>query len=164
VSLRVTIPAGVESGMRLRLAGEGEGGTRGGPTGDLYVAIAVEPHQLFERDGADLHLELPVSVFQAILGDRLKVPGILGEDREVDIPTGSQPGDQSTVRGAGMPTVGSGRRGNLVVHLRVVVPRRLTAEQRRLIDEAAKLGGSSEEEPPGGGLFERLKKAFAGEG
>jgi molecular chaperone DnaJ len=164
VSLRVTVPAGVDSGMRLRLAGEGEGGDRGGPSGDLYVVIAVEPHRLFERDGSDLHLELPVSVFQALLGARVPVPGILGEEREVDVVPGSQPGAELTLRGAGMPAVNGSRRGDLVVHLRVVVPRNLSAEQRRLVEEAARLGGEPEGEPPSGGLLERLKRAFGNDG
>lgn len=163
VNLKVTVPAGVDTGMRLRLAGEGEGGSQGGPPGDLYVVIAVEEHDRFIREGSALHLELPVDVFQAMLGDRVTVTGILGEEREVEISPGSQPGDRVELRGAGMPSVNSGRRGDLVVHLRVVVPRKLSSEQRRLVEEAARLGGRRELENASGGIIDRLKRALAGD-
>ncbi len=163
VNLKVTVPAGVDTGMRLRLAGEGEGGSRGGPAGDLYVVIAVEDHERFAREGSTLHFELPVDVFQVILGSRVTVSGILGEEREVEIPVGAQPGDRIELRGAGMPSLNSGRRGDLLVHLRVVVPRKLSAEQRRLVEEAARLGGRKDVEGPSGGILDRLKKALAGD-
>ncbi len=165
VNLKVTIPAGVDTGVRLRLAGEGEGGSRGGPPGDLYVAVAVSPHATFEREGADLHMELPVSAFQAILGDRVEVTDVLDEERAVEVEAGSQPGDVVVVRGAGMPQLQSGRRGDLHVHLRVVVPRKLSAAQRQLVEEAARLGGGrGDAEPASGGLLERLRRVLGGDG
>jgi molecular chaperone DnaJ len=162
VTLRVTVPAGVDSGMRLRLAGEGEGGMRGGPPGDLYVVVAVEPHQLFERDGRDLHMELPVSTFRAMLGTRITVPTLHGEEKAVDVTAGTQHGEVLRVRGAGMPEVNSHRRGDLHLHVRVTVPKRLSSEQRQLIESAARLGGEEDVEPSVG-LFERLKRALGTE-
>jgi len=161
-SLRVTVPAGVDSGMRLRLAGEGEGGRLGGPPGDLYVVLDVSPNELFERQGDDLHLALPISAFQAMIGTRLDVTTILGDERSVDVSVGTQPGDTVRLRGGGMPKLDSHNRGDLYIHFKVVVPRRLTAEQRQLIEEAARVGGDEELEGQGG-LFERLKRALGGD-
>jgi molecular chaperone DnaJ len=161
-NLEVKVPAGVDTGMRLRLAGEGEGGALGGPPGDLYVVLAVEGHELFERDGDDLHLELPVSVFQAMLGAQLEVTTILGEDKAVHVESGTQPGDVIRIRGGGMPRLDSSRRGDLFVHVKTVIPRRLTGDQRRLIEEAAGLGDGTPGEAQQG-LFERLKRALGNE-
>lgn len=162
-SLRVTVPAGIDTGMRLRLAGEGEGGARGGPPGDLYVVLAVAEHELFERHGVDLHLKVPISAFQAMLGDALEVPTIAGEPRTIEIASGTQPGDYQRVRGAGMPQVDRARSGDLYVHFDVVVPRKLDAEQRRLVEEAARLEAGRAPEGSHGGLFDRLKKALGGD-
>jgi molecular chaperone DnaJ len=161
-SLAVTVPAGVDTGMRLRLAGEGEGGSLGGPPGDLYVVMAIDQHDLFQRDGADLHLELPVSVFQAMLGAKVAITTILGEETEVVVKSGAQPGEVVRLNGSGMPHVNGGRRGDLYVHLRVVVPAKLSKEQRQLIEEVAELGGGLEPEEDSG-FFERLKRAFGGD-
>ncbi len=161
-NLKVSVPAGVDSGMRLRLAGEGEAGGQGGPAGDLFVVLAVEEHSLFQRDGSDLHLEVPVSVFQAMLGGSLTVSTVLGEKREVEIRAGAQPGDVIRMKGDGMPRVDSGRQGDLYVHIRVVVPRRLTSEQKKLVAEAAGFGDGIDQEDEGG-FFDRLKRAFGGE-
>ena len=161
VSLNVTVPAGVDSGMRLRLAGEGEGGALGGPPGDLFVVIAIVEHDLFERDGIDLHLELPISAYQAILGTTVAMTTILGEEREVGVAAGAQPGEVIRLSGSGMPHVNGRRRGDLHVHLRVIVPKRVSTEQRRLIEEAAALGGGLEPEMDRG-FFDRFKRAFGG--
>jgi molecular chaperone DnaJ len=161
VSLNVTVPAGVDSGMRLRLAGEGEGGALGGPPGDLFVVIAITEHDLFERDGVDLHLELPISAYQAMLGTTVAMTTILGEEREVEVAAGAQPGEVIRLSGSGMPHVNGRRRGDLHVHFRVIVPKRVSAEQRRLIEEAAALGGGLEPEMDRG-FFDRLKRAFGG--
>ena len=160
-TLMVTVPAGVDTGMRLRLAGEGEDGLQGGSRGDLFVVVVVEEHDLFQRDGADLHLELPVSAYQAMLGAHVSVTTILGEEKTVDVGTGSQPGDVVRLHGSGMPHVDGRRRGDLYVHLRVVIPRKISAEQRRLLEEVAELGGGVELEAEQG-FFERLKRAFSG--
>jgi molecular chaperone DnaJ len=160
-TLMVKVPPGVDSGMRLRLSGEGEGGALGGPPGDLYVVMSIDEHDLFARDGDDLHVELPVSVFQAMLGAKVPIITILGEDREIEVAAGSQPGDILRLSGSGMPDVNGRRRGDLHVHLRVVVPKRITSEQRRLLEDVAELGGGLEPEDDRG-FFDRLKRAFGG--
>jgi molecular chaperone DnaJ len=162
VSLKVDIPAGVDSGMRLRLSGEGEGGSHGGPPGDFFVVIAVAPHSVFERDGDDLHMELPISVYQAMLGAEVEVTTILNEKAPVKVAAGTQPGAVTRISGAGMPSVNGRRKGDLNVHFRVVVPTKINGEQRRMVEELAQLGGGMEPEDQRS-LFERLKQAFAGD-
>lgn len=162
-SLRVKVPAGVATGMRLRLSGEGEAGESGGPAGDLHVVVSVDEHERFVRDGSDLHVEVPISVFSAMLGGQLEVSTVLGESRAVAIEPGAQPGDVLRLRGDGMPQLESKRRGDLRVHLKVVVPRRLSDEQRRLIAEVAAAGGDGLEQEPQRGLFDRLKRALGGD-
>jgi molecular chaperone DnaJ len=157
--LKVTVPAGVDTGMRLRLVGEGERGVLGGPPGDLYVMLSVADHSRFERDGADLHAELQVTVFEAMLGAELEMPTMLDEVTSVHIKPGTQPGEVLRLRGLGMPQLNSSRRGDLYAHVRVIVPKRLTAEQRRLVTEAAKLD-ERDEGGLSGRLFERLKRAL----
>lgn len=162
-TLRVTVPAGVDSGMRLRLAGEGEAGRQGGPAGSLFVVMAVEPHELFEREGSRLHLELPISVFQGMLGAEAPITTILGEDQLVTVPAGTQPGDVVRVKGAGMPEVERARRGDLFVHLKVVLPTKLTAEQRSAVGEAGRIVGDDVGAEHHEGLFEKLKRALGGD-
>lgn len=162
-TLRVTVPAGVDNGMRLRLAGEGEAGLRGGPPGALFVVMAVEPHELFEREGADLHLELPVSVFQGMLGAEVPIATILGEDRTVTVAPGTQPGDVVRIKGGGMPDVDRARRGDLFVHFKVVLPSKLSAEQRAAVESAARVVGDTIPDAGHDGLFDKLKRALGGE-
>jgi molecular chaperone DnaJ len=161
-TLKVSIPAGVDAGMRLRLAGEGESGLMGGPSGDLFVVIGVTAHDVFERDGDHLHMELPISVYQAMLGAEIPVTTILGEEVAVKIAPGSQPGEVIRNQRGGMPNIDRRRHGDLFVHLKVVVPQRLGSEQRQLVEEVARLGGGFELEDQRS-LFDRLKRAFAGE-
>jgi len=161
-TLKVKVPAGVDNGMRLRLTGEGESGPHGGQAGDLFVVIGVTPHDVFERDGDDLHMELPISVYQAMLGAEIDVTTIQNEPSRVKLTAGTQPGDVCRVHGAGMPNINGRRRGDLHVHLKVVVPQKLSSEQRQLVEEVARLGGGFEPEDQKS-LFERLKRAFAGE-
>ncbi len=163
VSLEVKVPAGVDSGMRLRLAGEGEAGANGGSTGDLYVVLAVQPHETFTREGSDLHTVLPVSVYQAMLGATRSVETVLGEEKQVEVSAGSQPDDVLRVRGAGMPELDGGRRGDLYLHLRVVVPRRLAGEERRLVEEAAERAGEADLGADEGFLH-RLKRRLGTDG
>ena len=162
VTLKVNVPAGVDNGMRLRLTGEGESGPLGGPPGDLFVIIGVTPHDVFERDGDDLHMELPISVYQAMLGADIEVTTIRQETAAVNVAAGSQPGELYRVQGAGMPNINGRRSGDLHVHFKVVVPQKLGSEQRQLIEEVARLGGGFEPEDQRS-LFERLKRAFAGD-
>lgn len=162
-SLKVTVPPGVDTGMRLRLSSEGEGGSLGGPPGDLYVVLAVEEHDLFARDGDDLHFRLPISVFQAMLGAELRVPTVLGEEESVEVSAGTQPGDTLRIRGKGMPRLDSHRRGDLHVHLQVMIPRSLDSSQRKLVEEAARLGGDDLAGHEEGGLLDRIKRALTGD-
>jgi molecular chaperone DnaJ len=137
----VKVPPGVEDGMSLRLAGEGEAGARGGGRGDLYVVIRVAPHPVFTRRGRDLIGELRISMTQTALGDEVQFAGLEGTET-VTVPPGTQPGDTLTVHGRGLPDLRGGR-GHLYLNVRVTVPKRLTAEQRALLEAlAAQLGES----------------------
>jgi molecular chaperone DnaJ len=158
-NLEVSVPAGVDTGMRLRLTGEGEAGSQGGPPGDLFVVLAVDQHDRFVREGADLHVEQPISVFRAMLGGSLEVETILAEKRELRVEAGSQPGDVIRLRGDGMPQLDTTRSGDLHVHLQVVIPKKLSAEQRQLIADAAEHGEGLDHESDGG-FFGRLKRAL----
>jgi molecular chaperone DnaJ len=155
--LKVTVPAGIEDGTRLRMVGEGEAGMHGGPAGDLYVVVRVEPHELFVRDGADLHLEQEISAFRAALGAELEVP-TLGGAEKLKVPAGAQPGDTVVLRGKGLPRVQRSGKGDLVVHLQVTVPRKLTAKQRELIQAVV----AEEGDRPG--VFRRVRDLIEGSG
>ena len=136
-TLRVDVPAGIGDGQRIRLSGRGHAGERGGPPGDLYVLVRVAPDERFLRDGEDLVTVLDVAAPLAMLGATLRAPALEGEV-DVEIPAGTQPGEVFVVRGEGMPRLRrSGRRGNLRVVVNVVVPRRLTREQRKQAEKLA---------------------------
>ena len=134
-SLSVNIPAGVETGTRIRLAGEGEAGLRGGPPGDLYIFVEVGPHKLFERDGNNLYCRVPVSMAKAALGGSIEVPTIDGGRGRVQIPEGSQSGRQMRLRGKGMPALRGGATGDMFIELAVETPVNLTARQKELLRE-----------------------------
>ncbi|NSY37301.1 molecular chaperone DnaJ [Leisingera sp. ANG59] len=134
-SLSVNIPAGVETGTRIRLAGEGEAGLRGGPPGDLYIFVEVSPHKLFERDGNNLYCRVPVSMAKAALGGSIEVPTIDGGRGRVQIPEGSQSGRQMRLRGKGMPALRGGATGDMFIELAVETPMNLTARQKELLRE-----------------------------
>ena len=153
-ALTVRIPAGIEDGSRVRLAGQGEAGVRGGPPGDLYVLVRVEPHEVFEREGADLHLEEEISAFLAALGSEAEIPTLAGS-HTISIPAGTQPGDTLVLRGKGLPRLRGGGHGNLIVHLRVKVPRKLTSKQRELLQQIV-------EEDSRPGVFRRVRELFEG--
>jgi molecular chaperone DnaJ len=131
--LGIKIPAGVESGMRLRVSGEGEAGFSGGPPGDLYVAISVHEHPFFERRGSDLYSTIPISIVQATLGTEIKVPTLRGQER-LRIPEGTQSGSVFRLRGKGFPSLDGRAHGDLYVTIHVAIPKNLTREQRRLIE------------------------------
>jgi molecular chaperone DnaJ len=148
----VTVPAGVEDGMTLRLPGEGEAGMRGGERGDLYVVVRVATHPVFARRGRDLIGELDITMTQAALGDQIRIKGLEGTETVV-IPPGTQPGDTLTVEGRGLPDMRGGR-GNLYLTARVTIPKRLTAEQRALLETLAqqlgeRRGGQATSPSPG---------------
>src|SRR5580704_15466015 len=128
--LRVTVPAGIADGNRLRVAGEGQPGANGGPNGDLYIFFSVKDHPIFERDGNDLHCRIPVNVVQAALGATIQAPTLEGP-HELQIPEGTQNGTQLKIKGKGVPEVQGKGRGDLIVHIDVRVPTKLTRDQRR---------------------------------
>jgi molecular chaperone DnaJ len=138
----VKIPPGVEGGMRLRVAGKGEAGDRGGPPGDLYVFLHVEPHDLFRREGDDIFCELPISFVQAALGATIEVPTLDGP-QEIEIPRGSQPGDFVRIPGKGVPRLNGYGRGDQIVRFKVLIPTSLTPEQEQLLREFAETEGIS---------------------
>jgi molecular chaperone DnaJ len=132
------IPAGVDTGSRLRLTGEGEAGARGGPPGDLYIVLTVKPHPLFRREGEDVYLELPVSFPQAALGAEVDVPTIDGTEH-ISIPEGTQTGTIIKLRGKGVPRLSGGGRGDQLVLVNVVTPQKLTKEQRVLLEKLSSI-------------------------
>jgi molecular chaperone DnaJ len=165
----VKIPAGVGEGMRVRLAAQGEVGPGGGPAGDLYVEVHEQPHDVFVRDGDDLHCTVSVPMVDAALGTTVSVDAIIDGPIEITVPAGTQPGTVSSLRGHGMPHLRSGVRGNLHVHVEVVVPTRLDPQDTELlrklkeqrVRDVAEVK-STHATPAGGGLFSRLRETFTG--
>ena len=137
--LHIKVPAGVDTGSQLRIAGEGEGGLAGGPPGDLYVVVRVAEHAFFKRDGSSLFCEMPVNVAQAALGATLDVPTLDGGTTRLSIPEGTQTGASFRIRGQGVHNLGARGRGDLHVAIRVVTPTRLSAEQKKLLEQLAKV-------------------------
>lgn len=156
-SLSVNIPAGVETGTRIRLAGEGEAGMRGGPTGDLYIFIEVNDHALFERENNNLFCRVPVSIATAALGGEIEVPTIDGGRSRVKVPEGSQSGRQMRLRAKGMPALRGGPNGDMFIELAVETPVKLTSRQREILKEFDKL---SEDNNPQGSSFFKSVKSF----
>lgn len=157
--VKLRIPAGVDTGARLRSAGNGEAGVRGGPPGDLYVVLHVRPHEIFQRDGDDLLCEVPVSFVQAALGADIEVPTLNGT-ATIKIPPGTQPGTMFRLRGKGVRNVHGHGHGDLHVRVNVEVPTRLTAAQRAKLEEFAALC-SGHETPGVQSFFEKAKKLFS---
>jgi molecular chaperone DnaJ len=158
-TLKVNIPAGVEDGTRIRLSGEGEAGARGGPAGDLYVFLSVRRHQLFEREGADVHCRVPISMVQATLGGNIEVPTLDGKMARVNIPAGAQNGHQFRMRGKGMPIMRSSQHGDMYIEINVETPTNLTSKQKELLKEFEKAGKTS---PESEGFFSKVKEMFGG--
>ena len=134
-SLKIKIPAGIENGTRMRVAGEGEAGKRGGPKGDLYVFITVKRHKTYERDGADLLTVSPISMAMAAMGGKFKLKGIDGEEIEVEVKPGTQPNDKLRIKGKGMRYMNSDRRGDLFVEFKVLIPTKLTEAQKECLKQ-----------------------------
>ncbi|HVY84241.1 MAG TPA: molecular chaperone DnaJ [Caulobacterales bacterium] len=158
-TLAVKIPAGVEDGTRIRLAGEGDAGPRSGPPGDLYLFLSVKPHTLFERDGADLYCRAPAPMCKAALGGEMEIPTIDGDRAKVTIPAGAQTGRRFRLKGKGMTQLRSRERGDLHVELVVETPVNLSAKQRKLLEEFAKECGV-DAHPQTQGFFDSVKKFF----
>lgn len=154
-ALSVNIPAGVETGTRIRLAGEGEAGMRGGPTGDLYIFIEVEKHDIFEREGTNLFCRVPVAMSTAALGGDIEVPTIDGGRSRVKIPSGSQSGRQMRLRSKGMPALRGGASGDMFIELAVETPVNLTTRQKELLREFEDL--SEENNPQSSSFFSSVK-------
>jgi len=157
-TLTVKVPAGVETGTRLKLAGEGEAGVRGGGPGDLYVVIAVKEHPLFTRQGDHIYCEVPVSFAQAALGAQIEIPTIMGKTT-LKIPPGTQTGAEFRVRGKGFPNVRGYGHGDLLARIFVEVPTHLTAKQRDLLEQYAKLE-NGEGSPLVQGFWDKVKTLF----
>lgn len=162
-TLQVNIPAGVEDGTRIRLSGEGEAGVRGGPPGDLYIFLSLEPHELYQRDGADLHCRVPISMVTAALGSEIEVPAIDGSEAKVKIPAGTQSGSRFRVNGKGMPVLRSKQTGDLYVQVAVETPQKLTKRQKELLAEFEKLS-SDHTQPESSGFLSRVRTFLDGLG
>lgn len=158
-TLTVTLPPGVDTDMSVRVPGEGEAGDPGAPAGNLYCTVRIREHPLFVRQGNDLHCEIPVTFSQAALGGKLDVPILEGKMVEHSLPRGTQSGDQVQLRGQGMPDVHTGRKGNLVLHIRVITPRNLTRRQEELLRELDELDGKHIQ-PERKSFLERIRGLF----
>jgi molecular chaperone DnaJ len=158
--IELRVPAGVDTGTRLRVAGEGEPGPNGGPAGDLYVVLEVKEHAYFERRGADLYCTIPVSITQATLGTELQVPGLNGEER-LKLPEGTQSGAVFRLKGKGLADPRGGGKGDLYYHVRVLTPTKLTREQRKLIEElGASLKVENKPAERNSSIFDKVKDIF----
>src|ERR1700759_3229204 len=158
-TLSVNIPPGVEDGTRIRLAGEGEAGGRGGPPGDLYIFLSLAAHAFFQRDGADLHCRVPVSMVTAAIGGEFEVPSIDASKARVKVPAGTQSGRRFRLTSKGMPVLRSKQTGDMYVQVVVETPQNLTKRQRELLAEFEKLS-SKETQPESTGFFARVKDFF----
>jgi len=155
-TLTVKIPAGVDDGSRIRVSGNGEGGARGGPAGDLYVYLNVRQHPRLRRDGNELYIDVPIAFTQAALGGTIEVDSLDGP-APVAIAAGTQSGMTFRVRGKGMPTVRGSSRGDLLATVHVVVPQKLSRKERELLEEFARIGGDQVDDRT---FFDRVKDAF----
>jgi len=162
-TLSVNIPPGVEDGTRIRLAGEGEAGLRGGPAGDLYIFLSLAPHEFFQRDGADLHCRVPITMVIAAIGGEFEVPAIDGSKSRVKVPAGTQAGRRFRLTAKGMPVLRAKQTGDMYVQVMVETPQNLTKRQRELLAEFEKLS-SEVTQPESAGFFSRVKEFIDGLG
>jgi molecular chaperone DnaJ len=157
-TLEVKVPAGVDEGTRIRVAGGGEAGIRGGATGDLYVFISIKPHKLFKREGSDIHCRIPIPMTTAALGGEIEVPTIDGSRTKVKIPAGTQNGHQFRLRGKGMSIIRSSLRGDMYIEATIETPVNLTKKQRELLEEFAKMSQDESTNPESAGFFSKMKE------
>jgi molecular chaperone DnaJ len=158
-TLTVTVPAGVEDGTRMRLAGKGEAGLRGGPPGDLYIFLSITPHRLFQRDGADIYCRVPIPLTKAALGGQIEVPTVNGARARVTIPSGTQSGHHFRLKGKGMSVLRSRQRGDMYIQAEVETPVNLTRRQRELLEEFERAGGTKRaHSPESEGFFAKVKE------
>lgn len=158
-SLSVNIPAGIEDGTRIRVAGEGEAGQRGGPTGDLYIFLSVRPHEFFQREGADLYCMVPISMTKAALGGKFEVTTLDGSKSRVTVPEGTQSGKELRMRSKGMPVMRSSQKGDLYIRIAVETPQHLSRRQKELLEEFQEIS-SNENNPESSGFFSKMKGFF----
>ena len=161
--LSVNIPAGVEDGTRIRLAGEGEAGVRGGPAGDLYIFLSVKPHDFFQRDGADIFCRVPISMITAALGGSVEVPAIDGQRTRVKIPEGTESGKQFRLKGKGMPVLRSKTSGDMYIQVDVETPKNLNRRQKELLTEFEKVSDKATS-PESTGFFSKMASFCDGKG
>ena len=157
-TVNVKVPPGVANGNRLRLSGEGEPGRNGGTSGDLFIVLQVKDHELFERDGADLHLPLPIHYVQAALGSSVMIPVLNEKDYKIRIAAGTQHGDIQRIRGKGLPMVNRRASGDLYVHFQIEVPKKLSRREKELLRSLAQEAGIKTDGKAG--LFDKLKDLF----
>lgn len=158
-TLAVSIPPGVEDGTRIRLAGEGEAGSRGGPTGDLYIFLSIKPHEFFQRDGADIFCRVPISMTTAALGGNVDVPTVEGNRVRMPVPSGTENGKQFRLKGKGMPVLRSKVQGDMYIQVEVETPKNLSRKQRELLEEFER-ESNKETNPASSGFFARVKEFF----
>jgi molecular chaperone DnaJ len=159
-TLQVSIPAGIETGTRIRLAGEGEAGVRSGPPGDLYVFLTIKPHRFFQREGANLHCHVPVPMHIVALGGTIEVPTIDGKRMKVTIPAGTQTGQQFRLKGKGMTVLRAPNRGDMFVEVAVETPVNLTKKQKDLLQEFINEGSDAKTNPQSHGFFAKVKELW----
>jgi molecular chaperone DnaJ len=159
-TLKVDIPPGVEDGTRIRLAGEGEAGLRGAPPGDLYMFLTVRPHDFFQRDGANIHCRVPVSMVSAALGGSVEVPTLGGGRAKVVVPPGTQSGHQFRLKGKGMSVLRSSSRGDMFIEIAVETPVNLTKQQQELLREFERNANPSDTSPASAGFFAKVKELW----
>lgn len=159
--VKVNVPAGVEDGQQMRLSNQGEAGTNGGPYGDLYVVFRVEDSDIFDREGAEIYYELPLSFVQAALGDEIQVPTVHG-DVKLKVPAGTQTGTNFRLRGKGAPRLRGSSNGDQHVKVKILTPKNLNDEQREALRAFAKAGGQIVNEQQEEGFFDKMKDAFGG--
>ena len=158
-TLSVNVPAGIEDGTRIRLAGEGEAGMRGGPTGDLYIFLSLKPHQFFQRDGADIYCRVPISMTTAALGGQFEVGTVEGAKTRVKVPEGTQNGKQFRLRGKGMPVMRTSQFGDMYIQVAIEIPQNLSRRQRELLEEFEE-ESSEKNSPESTGFFSRMRGFF----
>jgi molecular chaperone DnaJ len=160
-TLAVNIPAGVEDGTRIRLAGEGEAGLRGGPTGDLYIFLSIKPHEFFQRDGADIFCRVPIAMTTAALGGNIDVPTVDGGRIRMPVPAGTETGKQFRLKSKGMPVLRSKVQGDMYIQVDVETPKNLSRRQRELLEQFAQ-ESNTETNPASDGFFSKVKEFFEG--
>jgi molecular chaperone DnaJ len=162
ITIPINIPAGVDNGMQIRVPGQGEPGSNGGPSGDLYIVLRVKEHDFFEREDQDIYCDMPITFAQATLGDEIEVPTLTGRVK-LKIPAGTQTGTFFRIKGKGVPAVRGRMQGDQHVRVKIVTPKRLTERQRELLKEFAAESGDQIPEEQSQGFFDKVKKAFRGE-